>query len=572
MTKYTTTYLKLFTCLSALLPMSLTASDSSQEVIEHFTALGFAQNDITDQMVREFYSQKDQEPRARDNQRPSASPSSSRSVMESIGEQPENNAPQQLPLGAASATPVASADIAANLADQIRNQIIPGYLNNELTDDAVQSFFNNNVWRRQDQIDLFTNIDTPAKAFVVIAAKSLGGGAIDEGIDKNDLLKRLQSLTLEQLSVPIVLDSETGFKALATMMYRTGLWPASFAGEDVVRESQQMETAQVEPAQGSSQKASETVPLSEIDRQIARVKAFSEQARGPVNLLLGAVNTKAVHGNWVYLDNEELIYLDDGTTDINQHDRTSEGRPYIKGSFNDLDLLEKLANDLESCFDEILLDDSTFKFITEWNTQKLACFAKMLKPDGTFVFCPEPGGIRSLYETIPADVTAYHSHLNELREATARINRGGVAPGDCLEGSSFKLITRSMMRQPNVKVPEAQNPYYRLGMLPYNQALLSRVFGEVSLEKHQGFPIQSKWTTQEQEIDLFVCRKSAAPAAAPVPQAASAPQTATALPNARGASVRQPTRSRSPRLEEKRYQEPQEPTELKRQTLFPAHF
>jgi len=193
-----------------------------------------------------------------------------------------------------------------------------------------------------------------------------------------------------------------------------------------------------ELAQGSSQEDSEIVTLSEseseIGTQIARVKNFSQQA-GPVNLLLGAVNTKAIPGEWVFLDHEA------GGSDGAKHDRTSEGRPYIIGSFNDLDLLEKLAANLESCFDTILLDDSTFKF-TDWNIQKLACFAKMLKPGGAFIFCPLPGLSQILEQE------DYQKQFNDRKSAISRVASGGVTENDYLETSSAKIESI-----------KAENPY-----------------------------------------------------------------------------------------------------------------
>jgi len=38
--------------------------------------------------------------------------------------------------------------------------------------------------------------------------------------------------------------------------------------------------------------------------------------------------------------------------------------------------------------------------------------------------------------------------------------------------------------------------------------LLSKVFSSVELRKNRGFPIPSRWTHPDTEIDLFMCKKA----------------------------------------------------------------
>jgi len=419
-----------------------------------------------------------------------------------------------------SKSPLASKteSVAAEVADKLRKYIIPLYLEKKISGKDVKSSLNNLVYNRQDGINLFADVDTGAKAYIMIAEKSLIGVSNARSDEERDgLLTRLQEIKLSPEQIEVARNayaSVPDFNRFAGMMYREGLWTASFTREEIAKIKELLslphKTASVPPsttaavspsmptelAQGSSQEDSEIVTLSEIDidTQIARVKNFSQQA-GPVNLLLGAVNTKAIHGKWVFLDHEA------GGSDGAKHDRTSEGRPYIIGSFNDLDLLEKLAANLESCFDTILLDDSTFKF-TKWNIQKLACFAKMLKPGGAFIFCPRPGLSQILEQE------DYQKQFNDRKSAISRVASGGVTENDYLETSSVKIESIT-----------AENPYYTECMLPFDRELLEQVFDDVSIKKHKGFPITTNYTPANQMIDLFVCIKTASasqPAASPM--------------------------------------------------------
>jgi hypothetical protein len=225
--------------------------------------------------------------------------------------------------------------------------------------------------------------------------------------------------------------------------------------------------------------------ISPIDAQIEIVKHFAATKSGEnVSLLLGAVNTRErVNGNWVFLDDE---------SDRTHHN--PDGRPYIKGDFNDITLLEILADNLESCFDVILVDDSTFKF-AEWNTQCLSCFSRMLKPDGTFVFCLGADQGTALF---PNQADSYKTHLDEIKRSATRLKTEEATEGDFLQSNGLKLWGGTF------------DQYYQEGLLPYNQALLSKVFSSVELRKNRGFPIPSRWTHPDTEIDLFVCKKASA--------------------------------------------------------------
>ncbi|MEI7494427.1 MAG: hypothetical protein WCJ92_07530 [Alphaproteobacteria bacterium] len=232
--------------------------------------------------------------------------------------------------------------------------------------------------------------------------------------------------------------------------------------------------------------------ISPIDAQIEIVKLFAATKSGEnVSLLLGAVNTRErVEGNWVFLDDE---------SDRAHH--TPDGRPYIKGDFNDITLLEILADNLESCFDVILVDDSTFKF-AEWNTQCLSCFSRMLKPDGTFVFCLGADQGTVLFA---GNSHQYQPYLDEIKGSATRLKTEEATEGDFLQSNGLKLFTGTF------------DQYYQEGLLPYNQALLSKVFSSVELRKNRGFPIPSRWTHPDTEIDLFVCKKASAAASSALP-------------------------------------------------------
>jgi hypothetical protein len=225
--------------------------------------------------------------------------------------------------------------------------------------------------------------------------------------------------------------------------------------------------------------------IGPIDAQIEIVKLFAATKSGEnVSLLLGAVNIRErVNGNWVFLDDE---------SDRTHHN--PDGRPYIKGDFNDITLLEILADNLESCFDVILVDDSTFKF-AEWNTQCLSCFSRMLKPDGTFVFCLGADQGTVLFA---GNSHQYQPYLDEIKGSATRLKTEEATEGDFLQSNGLKLFTGTF------------DQYYQEGLLPYNQALLSKVFSSVELRKNRGFPIPSRWTHPDTEIDLFVCKKASA--------------------------------------------------------------
>lgn len=230
--------------------------------------------------------------------------------------------------------------------------------------------------------------------------------------------------------------------------------------------------------------------IGPIDAQIEIVKLFAATKSGEnVSLLLGAVNTREkVDGNWVFLDNEDV------SLGGSEHDRSSAGRPYISGSFNDPTLLEKLAANLESCFDQILVDDSTFKF-SAWNAQCLSCFSRMLKPEGAFVFCLGADQGTVLF---PNQADSYKTHLDEIKGLATRLKTEEATEGDFLQSYGLKLWGGTF------------DQYYQEGLLPYNQALLSKVFSSVELRKNRGFPIPSRWTHPDTEIDLFVCKKASA--------------------------------------------------------------
>jgi len=55
--------------------------------------------------------------------------------------------------------------------------------------------------------------------------------------------------------------------------------------------------------------------------------------------------------------------------------------------FNNLEQLTILAHEMPSIFDQIILDDSTFKHI-KWTPEHLNAFKRMLKPQGKFIFGP----------------------------------------------------------------------------------------------------------------------------------------------------------------------------------------
>lgn len=220
---------------------------------------------------------------------------------------------------------------------------------------------------------------------------------------------------------------------------------------------------------------------SHIDAQIENIQRFAVSRTGQkVSLLLGAVNTRShVDDSWVFFDNE--------SQDSAQHNPA--GKPYIKGDFNDLTLLEKLANSLESCFDKILVDDSTFKF-TAWNIRHLSYFSKMLKPGGDFVFRTNPN-----VNKVVMQESQYKELTDHFKERVIRLKTDDANEDDYLQSYGLRLFR------------DTSDQYYQECILPYNEALLSKVFPEVALEKMKGFPIPSSFTASTTEVDMFVCKK-----------------------------------------------------------------
>lgn len=122
----------------------------------------------------------------------------------------------------------------------------------------------------------------------------------------------------------------------------------------------------------------ENVTQLSLDVQLKRVQQFveSRQDQGDsVKLVLGSTN----------IDNERISDPSYIFMDLDFHD--PEGAPHIRGDFNDLDLLRKIATVTGPSLDQIVLDGAVYHF-NEWTRAHLGAFASMLKNSGEFLFDP----------------------------------------------------------------------------------------------------------------------------------------------------------------------------------------
>jgi hypothetical protein len=122
----------------------------------------------------------------------------------------------------------------------------------------------------------------------------------------------------------------------------------------------------------------------------------------PLKLVLGATNKECgrlAGDEWVFWDTSE---------------HNPEGNPYFKLDFNEEGNLLAVAQKYGPTFDEIILDDSTYKFV-QWNVRHLKCFSAMLKDNGKFVFVPS-------YLQSPSWSGSIPSKKEEIFEEMKRIN------------------------------------------------------------------------------------------------------------------------------------------------------
>lgn len=153
-----------------------------------------------------------------------------------------------------------------------------------------------------------------------------------------------------------------------------------------------------------------------LAEQIIIVKHYLKTIEHP-RLILGASNTRSesiffkrdisqriidldpsllssiTPGVYPFLDNSNDILLDHDQKPGVLVERT------LTGSFNDLNVLHKLADAFANSFDVITTDYSVTKF-ADWTKEHLLAFKKMLKPGGKLIFPMDSGhGVRIKADT-----------------------------------------------------------------------------------------------------------------------------------------------------------------------------